>query len=56
MKEIEELAVALGYSVIRTPASLTAVGFYKKLGYQEIERIQTEDSGLNVIMEKRLPT
>jgi GNAT superfamily N-acetyltransferase len=56
MKEIEELAVALGYSVIRTPASLTAVGFYTKLGYHEIERIQTEDPGLNVIMEKRLPT
>jgi GNAT superfamily N-acetyltransferase len=56
MKEIEELAMALGYSAIRTPASVTAVGFYTKLGYQEIERIQTENSGLNVIMEKRLST
>lgn len=54
MKEIEGLAVAHGHSVVRTPASVSAVGFYTKLGYREIERIQTEDSGLNVIMEKRL--
>jgi GNAT superfamily N-acetyltransferase len=55
MKEIEGLAMTLGYSVIRTPASVSAVGFYAKLGYQEVERIETEDSGLNIIMEKRLP-
>jgi GNAT superfamily N-acetyltransferase len=56
MQEIEGLATALGYCAIRVPASVSAVGFYTKLGYREIERIETEHAGLNVIVEKRLPT
>jgi GNAT superfamily N-acetyltransferase len=55
VKEIEGLAMALGHSTIRIPASVTAVGFYTKLGYREIERVQKEDAGINVIMEKSLP-
>lgn len=53
MGHVEALAAADGYDHVETGASLTARGFYRRLGYADV---RTSDTGFGVsfIMRKRL--
>ena len=54
MSHLEALAGEAGVKTLQVPASLTALGFYTKLGYREVQRTESEESGRIVIMEKSL--
>ena len=52
MKHIEELASLNGISELTVPSSITAKGFYRKLGY---EKVREEFEGLERIIIMRKP-
>lgn len=51
VRHIEILAARDGYHHMETGASITAHGFYHKLGYQDVRESKTE-FGLNYILRK----
>ncbi|MFH1630716.1 MAG: GNAT family N-acetyltransferase [Candidatus Aenigmatarchaeota archaeon] len=51
---VEKLAKRRGVKVLGTPSSLTAVGFYKKMGFKIIRRKTDKHFGKVVIMRKKL--
>jgi GNAT superfamily N-acetyltransferase len=55
MNHIENLAAADGHAFMETGASITAHGFYQRLGYTDIRTSETE-FGLNYILRKPLNT
>ncbi|MET8150562.1 GNAT family N-acetyltransferase [Actinoplanes sp. NPDC049668] len=54
MHHIEALAAAEGHDHMETGASITAHGFYQRLGYVDVRTSETE-FGLNHILRKPLP-
>ena len=50
----EKLAVKNKYKTIVVPSSITALVFYKKLGYKEFKRVIKKKYGKIIIMKKRL--
>jgi GNAT superfamily N-acetyltransferase len=54
MQHVETLAARDGYDHMETGASITARGFYLKLGYTDVRESETE-FGLNYILRKPLP-
>lgn len=54
MQHVETLAAHDGYDHMETGASITAHGFYLKLGYTDVRESETE-FGLNYILRKPLP-
>jgi GNAT superfamily N-acetyltransferase len=55
MHHIEALAADEGYDYMETGASITAHGFYLRLGYVDVRTSET-DFGLNYILRKSLTT
>lgn len=55
IRHIEVLAARDGYNHMETGASITAHGFYHKLGYRDVRESSTE-FGLNYILRKPIPT
>ena len=53
MSHIETLAMTEGYDFMETGASITAHGFYHRLGYSDVRQSETE-FGLNDILRKPL--
>ncbi|MGA5300500.1 GNAT family N-acetyltransferase [Nucisporomicrobium flavum] len=53
MQHIEDLAAQDGYEYMETGASITAHGFYHRLGYVDVRTTETE-FGLNYILRKPL--
>ncbi len=53
MHHIEALAASEGYGYMETGASITAHGFYHRLGYVDVRTSET-DFGLNYILRKPL--
>ena len=54
MRRVEELATADGYDHMETGASITAHGFYQRLGYIDVRTSDTA-FGFNYILRKPLP-
>lgn len=54
MKYIENLAFKENIAILKLPASLTAVNFYKKLGYREVGKHESKEFGKTITMEKLL--
>ncbi len=52
MRHIESLAAGEGYEYMETGASITAHGFYQRLGYVDVRATETE-FGLNYILRKK---
>jgi GNAT superfamily N-acetyltransferase len=53
MRHIEALAAGEGYEYMETGASITAHGFYRRLGYVDVRTSETE-FGFNYILRKSL--
>jgi GNAT superfamily N-acetyltransferase len=53
MQHIEALAAGEGHDYMETGASITAHGFYRRLGYVDVRTSETE-FGLNYILRKPL--
>lgn len=53
MHHIEQVAAAEGHDFMETGASITAHGFYQRLGYADVRTSET-DFGLNFILRKPL--
>ncbi|MEV0134266.1 GNAT family N-acetyltransferase [Dactylosporangium sp. NPDC050688] len=53
LRHVEALAAADGYDVMETSASITAHGFYQRLGYHDVRSVDT-DFGLNLILRRPL--
>ena len=54
MWTLHEAAVLAGIDTLRVPSSLTAEGFYRRLGY-EVQGEQFHGAERTIIMHKRLP-
>jgi GNAT superfamily N-acetyltransferase len=54
MKHFEKLVKRSGYKTIELFSSVSAFGFYRKLGYKRIRTVQDKDTGKNIVMRKRL--
>ncbi len=54
MRHIESLAAAEGFPFMEAGASITAHGFYQRLGYVDVRTSDT-DFGLNFILRRPLP-
>jgi len=54
MHYLETLAQNMGHSKVTLDSSLSSMGFYLKLGYAEIERIQNTQGIETIYMEKFL--
>jgi GNAT superfamily N-acetyltransferase len=54
MAHVERVAKKRGIDRLRLTSSLTAVGFYKKLGYKKIKEVSDKSVGHQIIMEKKL--
>lgn len=54
MNYIEKKARDRKYEFVKVPASITAVGFYKKRGYKKIGEKYIKKFGKNIIMRKRV--
>lgn len=54
MRHIEALAAAEGHDFMETGASITAQGFYRRLGYVDVRTSETE-FGFNFILRRPLP-
>ncbi|SHN76149.1 GNAT family N-acetyltransferase [Cryptosporangium aurantiacum] len=54
MRHLEALAAADGYAFMETGASITAHGFYQRLGYLDVRTSKTE-FGFNYILRRPLP-
>jgi GNAT superfamily N-acetyltransferase len=54
MKHLEKRARTQGHTAITLPSSTTACAFYEKLGYQAVREVYSDETGLNIIMEKEL--
>ncbi|MDG6103828.1 GNAT family N-acetyltransferase [Dactylosporangium aurantiacum] len=53
LRHVEALAAADGHDVMETGASITGHGFYQRLGYHDVYRVDT-DFGLNYILRRAL--
>lgn len=51
---IERIALESGTISLKLPSSITAQGFYEKLGYHAIESIESEEFGRDIIMIKNI--
>ena len=54
MEQVEKKAKEDGYSFIQVPSSLTAVSFYRKMGYKKVKEVYSKEYGKNIIMKKIL--
>lgn len=55
MEHIERVAKNRGIDRLKLPSSLTAVDFYRKLGYKKIKKVFNKSTkGYEIIMEKKL--
>jgi GNAT superfamily N-acetyltransferase len=54
MKYVERAAKKRGIDRLRLNSSLTALGFYEKLGYKKIKEVFNKSAGHQIIMEKKL--
>lgn len=54
MRFIEGVARERGYESVSLPSSITAYGFYKKLGYKTVRDEYSRQYGKAIIMEKSL--
>ena len=53
MAELERAAIAAGVERLKVPSSLTAEGFYARLGFRAIREI-TEGEERTIVMERGL--
>jgi histone acetyltransferase (RNA polymerase elongator complex component) len=51
---IERIALDSGTTSLKLPSSITAQGFYEKLGYHALEMIESEEFGRDIIMIKNI--
>lgn len=51
---LEFLAKSRGYRVVKLPSSITAVGFYEKLGYKLLREVVSGEGLTEALMEKEL--
>lgn len=51
---VERIAVVSGESSLKLPSSITAQKFYEKLGFREMEVVESEQYGKDIIMIKNL--
>ncbi|MEX0330746.1 MAG: GNAT family N-acetyltransferase [Puniceicoccaceae bacterium] len=51
---LEQLARCRGIKILRVPSSVTAVGFYERLGYSTIKEVVSEEGLTEILMEKNL--
>ncbi|WP_275591269.1 GNAT family N-acetyltransferase [Paenibacillus sp. 19GGS1-52] len=51
---IERIAVDSGVTTVKLPSSITAQGFYEKLGYEAIDIVDSAEYGRDIIMIKIL--
>jgi N-acetylglutamate synthase-like GNAT family acetyltransferase len=54
MRYVEQVAKKREIDRLTLTSSLTAVGFYKKLGYKKVKKAFSKSLGHQIIMEKRL--
>jgi len=54
MQRVESIAKRQGYKSVKLPSSLTAVEFYKRLGYKGTVRKHEKNYGTTILMRKRL--
>ena len=51
---LEQFALREGHTELRVPSSLTGEKFYQSMGFQELERVETETAGQQIRMQKPL--
>ncbi|MFC3749958.1 GNAT family N-acetyltransferase [Paenibacillus sp. GCM10012306] len=51
---IEGIARDTGITLLKLPSSITAQSFYEKLGYHEIDVVESEEYGRDIIMIKNI--
>lgn len=51
---MERIALDSGVTSLKLPSSLTAQGFYEKLGYNAFQIIESKDFGRDIIMIKNI--
>jgi N-acetylglutamate synthase-like GNAT family acetyltransferase len=54
MNKVESEAKKNGFKSVKLPSSLTAIDFYKKLGYKKVKEKYDKNFGKTVIMKKLL--
>jgi GNAT superfamily N-acetyltransferase len=54
MQELEELAKNNHVTLLKVPSSLTAIGFYTRLGFVKEKEVLSEGSDLTIEMTKKL--
>ncbi|RCX21462.1 GNAT family acetyltransferase [Fontibacillus phaseoli] len=54
IRHIERMALDSGVATLQLPSSLTAQSFYKKLGYLDMDVVESEQYGRDIIMIKKL--
>jgi ribosomal protein S18 acetylase RimI-like enzyme len=54
MRHVEQVAKRRGIDRLTLTSSLTAMGFYEKLGYKKIKEVFNKSLGHQIIMEKKL--
>jgi len=54
MKKVENEAKKNGFKSVKLPSSITAIDFYKKLGYQKVKEKYEKNFGKTIIMKKIL--
>lgn len=54
MNHLEGMAKKRNYKTVRIPSSITAYGFYRKLGYRKVEVVVDKNYGKTIIMRKEL--
>lgn len=54
MAHLEDLAKSRGFRSVAIPSSITAVGFYDRLGYTRLREIVSAEGLTEVLMEKEL--
>ncbi|MBD3213298.1 MAG: GNAT family N-acetyltransferase [Candidatus Lokiarchaeota archaeon] len=51
---IEKLARKRGFSEVKLNSSINALDFYKRIGYEQGEKVEEENYGITYMMTKRL--
>jgi ribosomal protein S18 acetylase RimI-like enzyme len=54
MRHVEQIAKKRGICTLTLISSLTAVGFYEKLGYKKVKEVFNKSLGHQIIMKKKL--
>ena len=54
MKYVETVANKEGFKSVCLPSSITAYGFYEKIGYKKVRDVYSKEYGKVIVMEKSL--